>query len=49
MCASLDPAAQRHGLTATGLLPVRFSAYTYTIAPTAPVQIDVDYVRVSRP
>jgi hypothetical protein len=32
-----------------GLLPVRFSAYTFTTAPMAPVQISVDYVRVSRP
>jgi hypothetical protein len=32
-----------------GLLPVRFSAYTYTMAPTQPVQIDVDYVLVKRP
>jgi hypothetical protein len=31
-----------------GLLPVRFSAYTFTMAPKQPVQIDVDYVRVSR-
>ncbi|TMQ28228.1 MAG: hypothetical protein E6J90_00800 [Deltaproteobacteria bacterium] len=30
----------------TGLLPVRFSAYTFTIAPTLPVQIDIDYVFV---
>jgi hypothetical protein len=30
----------------TGPLPVRFSAYTYTMAPTQPVQIDVDYVIV---
>ena len=44
--ASLDPTMTN---LPTGLLPVRFSAYTYTIAPTAPVQIDVDYVRVSRP
>jgi len=32
----------------TGLLPIRFSAYTYTIAPTSPVQIDIDYVFVKR-
>ncbi len=44
--ASLDPIMAN---LPTGLLPVRFSAYTYTMAPTAPVQIDVDYVRVSRP
>ncbi len=44
--ASLDPIMTN---LPTGLLPVRFSAYTYTMAPTAPVQIDVDYVRVSRP
>jgi hypothetical protein len=33
----------------TALLPIRFSAYTYTMAPGQPVQIDVDYVHVSRP
>jgi hypothetical protein len=32
-----------------GLLPVRFSAYTFTTAPAQPVQIDIDYVRVMRP
>jgi hypothetical protein len=32
-----------------GLLPVRFSAYTFTQAPMQPVQIDVAYVRVSKP
>lgn len=31
-----------------GLLPVRFSAYTYTTAPLQPVEIDVDYVFVKR-
>ena len=44
--ASLDPIMTN---LPAGLLPVRFTAYTYTMAPTAPVQIDVDYVRVSRP
>jgi hypothetical protein len=29
-----------------GHLPVRFTAYTYTIAPTQPFQIDIDYVFV---
>ena len=33
-----------------GLLPVRFSAYSFTTgAPTTPVQIDVDYVLVKQP
>jgi hypothetical protein len=31
-----------------GLLPVRFSAYTYTTMPMRPVQIDVQYVFVQR-
>jgi len=29
-----------------GHLPVRFTAYTYTLAPTQPLQIDIDYVFV---
>lgn len=33
----------------TGLLPIRFSAYTFTTAPDNPVQIDVDWVIVTRP
>jgi hypothetical protein len=32
-----------------GLLPVRFSAYTYTIAPTTPIDITIDYVFVKHP
>jgi hypothetical protein len=32
-----------------GLLPIRFSAYTFTLPPGAPVQIDVDYVFVRHP
>lgn len=32
----------------TGLLPIRFSAYTFTRAPTRPVQIDVEWVAVMR-
>jgi hypothetical protein len=32
----------------TGLLPVRFSAFTFSIMPAQPVQIDVDYVFVKR-
>jgi hypothetical protein len=32
-----------------GLLPIRFSAYTFTTAPGVPVQIDVDYVFVRHP
>jgi hypothetical protein len=32
----------------TGLLPVRFSAFTFSIMPDHPVQIDVDYVFVKR-
>jgi hypothetical protein len=43
---SLDPIMTNVPM---GLLPVRFSAYTFTTAPAAPVQIDIDYVRVSRP
>ena len=33
----------------TGLLPVRFSAYTFSVAPNPPIEIDVDYVFVKRP
>lgn len=32
-----------------GLLPVRFSAYTFTTPPMKPVQIDIDYVFVRHP
>lgn len=31
----------------TGLLPIRFSAYTYTMPPMQPLEIDVDWVAVS--
>ncbi len=42
-----QPAATKN--LPTGLLPVRFSAFTYsTVMPGQPVQIDVDYVFVKR-
>lgn len=33
----------------SGLLPVRFSAYTYTQPPAQPIDIQIDYVLVTRP
>ncbi len=40
---ALDPIKTR---VPTGLLPVRFTAYTYQTAPGQAVQIDVDWVAV---
>lgn len=42
---ALDPVKTR---IPTGLLPVRFTAYTYETAPGAAVQINVDWVAVLR-
>jgi hypothetical protein len=43
---ALDPVRTR---VPTGLLPIRFTAYTYETAPGAAVQIDVDWVAVMHP